>query len=108
MENPSVAAQVIIAVIPIVAVTLAAVVAFFWFLWSHKEKVLLIQRGEYTREPFDLRAFCLLGGLVLTLVGSLLTAMFLAVEGFGYPVLGGAVPMATGLGLLIYRKLDRA
>ena len=39
------AAQVIVAIIPIVGIVMASVVAFFYLLWGHREKVRLIDNA---------------------------------------------------------------
>ncbi|MCL2558597.1 MAG: hypothetical protein FWE09_08985, partial [Treponema sp.] len=74
----SAAAQVIIAVIPIVGITMGAVVVFFYLLWGHRRRTLLIRAGQYARPTFDLFSFSLLAGLLLTAVGISLT-VFLAI-----------------------------
>ena len=102
MSVPSVAAQVVIAVIPIVAIVMGCVVVFFYLLWNHKEKVLLIQRDAYTPARLELDTFALLTGLLLGGVGSVLTALFIAKDGIAYSLLGGLIPLALGIGLLVF------
>lgn len=99
---PSVAAQIVIAVIPIVAIVMGSVVIFFYLLWSHKEKVLLIEREAYTPASIDLETFSLLAGILLSGVGIVLSILFIAKDGFGYSLLGGFIPLALGLGLLAF------
>jgi len=111
----SATAQVIIAIIPIVAITMGAVVVFFYLLWTHRRRTLLIKAGQYRRPDFDLFSFSLLAGLLLTSVGVALT-VFLAVMtvpsyGVSYGLLGGLIPLSMGIGLLAYhviRRIDRA
>lgn len=108
---PSIAAQILITVIPIVGIVMGSVVAFFYLLWQHKRTVLLIQSGKYERPAFDLLSFCLLAGMLLVFVGSTLTAFLAALEGFDYGLLGGAIPLAIGLSLLAFygvRRGDRS
>lgn len=105
------AAQVVIAVIPIVGIVMSAVVAFFYLLWHHRRKTLLIKTGHYNRPEFDLLSFSLLAGLLLGSVGIALTVLLIIVEGASYGVLGGIIPLSMGIGLLIYygiRHGDRA
>ncbi|MDR1575666.1 MAG: hypothetical protein LBS37_06640 [Treponema sp.] len=105
------AAQVIIAVIPIVGIVMSAVVAFFYLLWNHRRRTLLIKAGHYNRPEFDLLSFSLLAGLLLGSVGVALTVLLLIVEGASYGVLGGIIPLSMGIGLLVYygiRRSDRA
>ncbi|MDR1930662.1 MAG: hypothetical protein LBQ44_08545 [Treponema sp.] len=106
MENSS-AAQVIIAIIPIVGIVMSAAVVFFYLLWNHKRKILLIKAGQYLKPDFDLSAFSLLAGLLLAALGAALT-VFLALLGRpGYGLLGGLIPLAIGAGLLGYYFIKR-
>ena len=86
------AAQVLVAIIPIVGIVMGAVIAFFYLLWSHREKVRLIERGLYEARNVDLDAFCLLTGMVLVSIGIVLSVLFLAIEGFSYSPSGGSSP----------------
>jgi len=101
------AAQVIISLIPIVGIVMGSVVAFFYLLWGHREKVRLIERGLYAPPKFDLEAFCLLAGLLLTCVGIVLTVMFAVLGALSYALLGGLIPLAAGAGLLVFFALQR-
>ena len=103
----SAAAQVIIAIIPIVGIVMSAVVIFFYLLWYHRRRVLLIQAGHYNRPAFDLLSFSLLAGLLLTCVGIALTILLIIVEGAGYGLLGGIIPLSMGIGLLAYYGIKR-
>ena len=107
MAVPSHAAQVIISVIPIVGIVMGAVVVFFYLLWNHREKVLLIEKGNYAPKTIDLDSFSLLAGLLLSIVGLVLSAVFLALQGFSYGLLGGAIPLAVGASLLVFYFLRR-
>lgn len=107
MANPSTAAQVIIAIIPIVGIVMGGIVVFFYLLWTYKAKRLLIERGLYERKSIDIGSFCLLAGLVLSVVGAVMTVIFLVLDGFSYSLLGGAIPLAIGVGLLAFYSLRR-
>jgi hypothetical protein len=96
------AAQVIIAVIPIVGIVIGSAVVFFYLLWNHKRKTLLIEAGQYRKPEFDLISFSLLTGLLLSSVGISLTVFLAIVQGLGYGLLGGLIPLSMGAGLLIY------
>jgi hypothetical protein len=100
------AAQVIIAIIPIVGIVIGSTVAFFYLLWYHRRRVLLIKAGQYHKPDFDLLSFSLLTGLLLTSVGTGLT-VFLVIVGTGYGLLGGVIPLTTGIGLLAYYIIKR-
>jgi hypothetical protein len=106
-QVPSIAAQIIITIIPIVGIVMGSVVAFFYLLWHHKRTVLLIQSGKYEKPSFDLLSFCLLAGMLLAFVGTALTAFLASLEGFGYGLLGGVLPLAIGLSLLAYYRVKR-
>ncbi|MDP3177634.1 MAG: hypothetical protein Q8M76_07000 [Spirochaetaceae bacterium] len=108
MQFPSAAAQVIVSIIPIVAIVMGSVVAFFYLLWSHREKVRLIERGQYSPKRFDVDVFSLLAGLLLTSVGIVLTILFVALEGVSYALLGGLLPLASGASLLVFYVLRRS
>ena len=98
------AAQVIIAIIPIVGIVIGGVVVFFYLLWRHREISLQIKTGSYRPKQFNLKLFSLLTGLLLTGIGLVLTILFLAVQGFSYPVLGGLIPMTIGISFLVFFK----
>ena len=103
----SLAAQVIIAVIPIVGIVMGAVVVFFYLLWNHRRRILLIKAGQYNRPSFDLFSFSLLAGLLLSSVGLTLTVFLAVVTGPTYGLLGGIIPLAIGGGLLAYYGIKR-
>ena len=66
MGQSSSAAQIIISIIPIVGIVMGSLVAFFYLLWYHRRKVLLIKTGLYEKTEFDLLSFSLLAGLLLS------------------------------------------
>lgn len=98
----SIAAQVIVSIIPIVGIVMGCLVVFFYLLWSYKLKVHMIEKGIYTRVPFDLDIFSLLSGLVLFILGLVLMIFFLIKDGFSYGMLGGLIPLSIGVSLLIF------
>lgn len=102
MTNFPAASQIIVSVIPIVGIVAGAVVIFFYLLWNHKEKAILIERGQYQRPVFDLDTFCLLAGLLLTGVGAALTVVLVLMNGLGYEILGGTIPLAVGVSFLAF------
>jgi hypothetical protein len=107
MVTSSTAAQVIIAIIPIVGIVMGSVVVFFYLLWDHRRKTLLIKTGTYAKPDFDLLSFSLLAGLLLSCVGISLTVFLALVEGVDYGLLGGIIPLSIGVGLLIYYGMKR-
>jgi hypothetical protein len=101
------AAQVIIAIIPIVGIVMGSVVVFFYLLWNHRRRVLLIKAGQFGRPDFDLLTFSLLGGLLLGSVGLALTVFLAVAIGAGFGLLGGIIPLAAGVSLLAYYRIKR-
>jgi hypothetical protein len=102
------AAQVIISIIPIVGIVMGSVVIFFYLLWNHKRRTLLIKAGQFQRPEFDLLTFSLLAGLLLSTVGLALTIFLAIALGVNFGLLGGIIPLATGIGLLAYYWIKRA
>ena len=98
----SIAAQVIISIVPIVGITFGAVILFFYILWRHHEIKLQIKTGTFVPSKFNFAAFSLLTGLLLTGIGLTLTAVFAIIDGFSYAILGGLLPMVVGICLLIF------
>jgi hypothetical protein len=102
----STAAQIIIAIIPIVGIVMGSVVVFFYLLWNHRRRILLIKAGQYHKGDFDFMSFSLLAGLLLSSVGISLTAFLFWVKA-GYALLGGIIPLAAGLSLVAYYFIKR-
>jgi hypothetical protein len=101
------AAQVIIAIIPIVGIVMGSVVIFFYLLWNHRRKTLLINAGHYNRPDFNLLSFSLLAGLLLSIVGLAVTVLLVIIEGASYGLLGGIIPLSIGAGLLAFYGMKR-
>ena len=79
-----VAVQIIIAVIPIVGIVMGSVLVFFYFLWRHKQIMLQIKTNTYIRPIVNIRLFCLLLGIMLTVIGCVLFGLFYFIAGLGY------------------------
>jgi hypothetical protein len=107
MAHITSAAQVLVAIIPIVGIVMGAVVVFFYLLWYHRRRTLLIKAGHYNRPVFDLLSFSLLTGLLLGSVGLALTVFLAVVAGPTYGLLGGIIPLSMGVGLLAYYIIKR-
>jgi len=108
MNESSEAAQVIIAIIPIVGIVMGSAVIFFYLLWNHRRKTLLIKAGQYAKPDFNIRSFSLLSGLLLSSVGISLTVFLsLAVKAISYGLLGGVIPLSMGIGLLAFYLIKR-
>ena len=108
METQTVApaAQIIISIIPIVGITFGAIVVFFALLWHHRETKLRILKGVYSPIHFNMKAFSLLTGILLTGLGTVLTVIFALMEGKSYIILGGLIPLVLGLMLIIFYALN--
>jgi hypothetical protein len=87
---------------------MGSVVVFFYLLWNHQSRTLLIKAGQFQRPDFDLLAFSLLAGLLLATVGLSLTIFLALALGFNFGLLGGIIPFAVGTGLLIYYGIRRS
>jgi hypothetical protein len=89
---------------------MGSVVIFFYLLWHHRQKTLLIKAGQFKKPEFDLLSFSLLAGLLLSAVGLALTVLLSIIEGASYGLLGGIIPLSMGIGLTTYfviRKRDK-
>jgi hypothetical protein len=98
------AAQVIISVIPIVGIVSGGTVVFFYLLWRHREISLQIKMG-HTPKKLNLRLFALLSGILLLCVGIVLTVIFVFLTGLSYTLLGGLLPLALGIGFIVFFKI---
>ncbi|MCL2196375.1 MAG: hypothetical protein FWB77_02040 [Treponema sp.] len=111
MNWTSAAAQIMIAIIPVVGIVMGSVVIFFYLLWNHRRRTLLIKTGQYKRPEFDLLSFSLLSGLLLSSVGIALTVLLsIITEGASYGLLGGIIPLSLGFGLLanyVIKRFDK-
>jgi hypothetical protein len=95
------AAQVLIAAIPIVSVSLLAVLSFFVILWDYRKQQLMIERG-LTPKPKHIDDKLLLIGIVALFVGVGLLVFFSLKTGLSNSLLGGIIPTASGLGIITY------
>jgi sterol desaturase/sphingolipid hydroxylase (fatty acid hydroxylase superfamily) len=105
MDMTPVAAQVILAIVPIVGIVIGGILVFFYLLWRHREISLQVKTGNYKPSKFDLKIFSLLLGIILTGIGSVLTLFFALISGLSYQVLGGLIPLALGVCFLIFYKV---
>ncbi|MDR1257322.1 MAG: hypothetical protein LBJ86_06205 [Spirochaetaceae bacterium] len=101
------AAQIIIALIPIVGIVMGAIVVFFYLLWNHRRNMMLIRTEQWKGKSFDLLTFSLLCGLLLSAVGLCLTVFLAIVEGNDYRLLGGIIPLSSGIALLGFFSIKR-
>lgn len=97
-------AQIVLAVIPIVGIVTGGVVVFFYLLWRHRQIINLIRSNLYVKTVFNMHVFSLLCGFLLTGIGSVLTILFIIIDGISYSLLGGLIPLALGIGFLLFCK----
>lgn len=100
------AAQIIIAIIPIVGIAIAGAVILLAVLWNHTEHKMRIQKGIPENSNFNSKAYILLIGLLLTAVGLALTVFFIIVAGKSNAILGGLIPFTVGIALLLFYKIN--
>jgi len=103
----NIAAQIIISLVPIVGVSLAAVLIFFALLWRHRENKLRIQKGTYSPIKFNMETFSLFLGLILVGIGSVLSLLFIMITGFTWGLMSGLLPLGVGISLLVYYNLTK-
>lgn len=95
------AAQVLIAVLPLVAVILLAVLSFFFFLWDYRMKRFIIEKGQRP-VPRNIDDKLLLLGIVALFVGVGLLIFFSLYNGLSNTLLGGIIPVTAGLGIVTH------
>ena len=98
------AAQVLIAAIPIVSVSVLAVLSFFVILWDYRKQKQMIERGM-TPKPRNIDDRLLLIGIVALFVGLGLLIFFGLKTGLSNSLLGGIIPTASGMGIITYYVL---
>jgi hypothetical protein len=90
MQNsPSEAAQILVTIIPIVGIVMGAVVLFLYLIFNHRQRMLMIEKGQFRRLVIDYQALALLTGLLTLGIGLSLTVFFYFKDGFAYSVLSG-------------------
>lgn len=108
MEHTRTAAEVILAVVPIVGIVIGGIVVFFYLLWRHREITLQIKTGAYKSNKIDIQMFSFFTGILLTGIGIVLSFFFILIGGLSYQLLGGLIPLALGICLLIiYAKFPK-
>ena len=100
------AAQVLLSLIPIIGIVVMGILLFFAFLWHHKENKLRMIQHTYKQPKINFEVFSLLAGLCLSGAGLVLTIIFLLMQGLSYSLLGGLIPLALGIMLIVFYKLN--
>jgi hypothetical protein len=96
--------RILLYLVPNVGIIFGTLLLFFLFQWWHKQKMALIQSGQYKPWSFDIRLYSFFLGLLLTFTGFALSFVFILVLGKSMAMLGGLIPFAIGLGLLTFYK----
>ncbi len=100
--QPVPAAQIMITIIPIVGIVMVSVLVFFFLLWRHKQITYQIKGNTYHPRKFNLLSFCLLLGILLFVIGLILSILFAIIDGLSFALLGGLIPFGCGLSFLIF------
>jgi hypothetical protein len=101
-------AQVIIAIVPLVSVIVLGILTFFFMLWDHQKRMIIIQKGG-TPPSRRIEDKLFLLGIVALFIGVGLTVFFIIYNGLSPSLLGGIIPTTAGLGIItayviIYKK----
>lgn len=67
--------------------------------------MLQIRSNAYTKTKYNTSSFCLLAGIILAVLGIILTVFFILLEGKSYMLLLGLVPFGLGISFLTYYKV---
>jgi hypothetical protein len=98
------AAQVLIALLPLISVIIVGILCFFYLLWEYRKAQLLIEKDR-PLPPSRFNERLLLVGIVALCVGAGLSLYFLLKGGMSDALLGGIIPVTTGLGIIIYYRI---
>ncbi len=102
----STAAQIIIAIIPLVGIAIGGTVVLLSLLWRHTERKMQIKSGTLKSSNFNYKAYVLLIGLLLTGIGLMLSLFFMATNEVSSSMLGGLTPLSIGICLLLFYRLN--
>jgi hypothetical protein len=94
-------AQVLIAILPLASVLVLGILTFFFMLWDHQKRILIINKGG-TPSPRNIDDRLLLLGIVSLFIGVGLVVFMSIYSGFTPSLLGGMIPATAGAGILTY------
>jgi hypothetical protein len=95
--------KILLAVVPIVGIVVGGIVIFYFLLWRYRLNAELIKLGNYENTFWKhIRIFSLLVGSISASIGLPMTILFLLVDGVSYSVLGGVIPLFSGIGFLVF------
>lgn len=99
--------KIVLFLVPITGIVFGSVLLGFIFWIWHKQRMEIIKSGLYKPLNFDFKAYSFFLGLLLTFTGLTLSIVFIMVLGQSLAMLGGLIPFAIGLSLLIYYRLGK-
>lgn len=102
MNSINQVSQVLIAIIPIVGIVMGSVLVLLYLIFSHKQKMLMLEKGISKKLSVDLLAVSLFAGFSMTGVGLGLTIFFALKDGISYGILSGLVPLFLGIGIISF------
>lgn len=105
--QPDHAAQIIFAVVPLAGTVLGVVLMFFFMLWQYRLRKELIRSGQLQTKSRNIGELALLAGILCVGTGIPMSVLFLIIDGFSYPLLGGLIPLFVGGGLITFYIISR-
>ncbi len=94
-------AQVLISTLPMIAIIVFGILAFFYLKWEHQKRMLIIEKGGEL-PPAKFNEKLLLIGLLSLFIGIGLTVFFIIQTGLSNALLGGIIPLTAGMGIITY------
>lgn len=99
-------ARIILSLVPAFGIVFGSVLLFFLFFWQYSMRREMIRAGLYRPSTLrNVRIFCLLLGSLAAGVGIPMTLLFYLLQGMTYALLGGLIPLGSGIGLLVFYAL---
>ncbi|MBS0619641.1 MAG: hypothetical protein JSR44_15760 [Spirochaetes bacterium] len=105
--SPSPTADVILSIVPMVAVVFGSVLVFFMLLYNYKLRREKIRQQIPTASALEhLRFISLLAGCLSCSAGIPLTLFFIFTNPANPGILGGLIPLSAGVGLIVFFYLS--
>lgn len=102
------AAEILLSLVPMVGIIFGTTLMFFFLLWQYRLRREVIRSGKYEPAFFrNIRVLSLLFGSLSVATGIPLTVLLVVMNGVSYSLLGGLIPLSTGLGLFLFYYLYR-
>jgi hypothetical protein len=100
-ESLSEASQIILSLVPLIGVLFGTFLFFSLFYFYHKQKMLMIEQKLYKPIRLNWSLIMVLAGFIIFLAGVAITLVFILNRDFGHELLGGLIPFAVGLAILL-------